>query len=139
MTDKNLIAPCGMNCGICLGYLRVKNKCAGCRGDEHLLPQYCKSCIIKNCELLKKTSSGFCFECEKYPCRRLKQLDKRYRTRYGMSMIENLLYISNYGTDAFVEKENLKWTCPECGAMLCVHRKQCLNCSFEREMENYAG
>ncbi len=26
-----LIAPCGMNCGTCLGYLREKNKCVGCR------------------------------------------------------------------------------------------------------------
>jgi hypothetical protein len=25
--NKQLIAPCGMNCGICLGYLRDKNKC----------------------------------------------------------------------------------------------------------------
>ncbi|MDD5456566.1 MAG: hypothetical protein PHV30_05985 [Candidatus Margulisbacteria bacterium] len=25
-----LIAPCGMNCAICLGYLREKNKCPGC-------------------------------------------------------------------------------------------------------------
>ena len=28
---SELIAPCGMNCGICYGYLREKNKCPGCR------------------------------------------------------------------------------------------------------------
>ena len=26
-----LIAPCGMNCAVCLGYLREKNKCPGCQ------------------------------------------------------------------------------------------------------------
>lgn len=128
MTDKTLIAPCGMNCGICLGYQRTKNHCSGCRGDENTLSQYCRRCIIKNCDLLKKTASGFCFECEKYPCRRLKQLDKRYRTRYGMSMIQNLNFISASGLDAFVENENIRWTCPVCGSTLCLHRRQCLNC-----------
>jgi hypothetical protein len=30
--DENaLIAPCGMNCGVCMAYLREKNKCPGCR------------------------------------------------------------------------------------------------------------
>lgn len=28
--DKSLIAPCGMNCGTCIAYLRDKNKCPGC-------------------------------------------------------------------------------------------------------------
>ena len=32
-----LIAPCGMDCGLCMGYLREKNTCGGCRaGDEAL-------------------------------------------------------------------------------------------------------
>ena len=29
--DPDLIAPCGMNCNICMAYLREKNKCPGCR------------------------------------------------------------------------------------------------------------
>lgn len=29
--EKHLIAPCGMNCGTCIAYLRDKNKCPGCR------------------------------------------------------------------------------------------------------------
>jgi hypothetical protein len=31
---KELVAPCGMNCGICIAYLREKNKCPSCRGDD---------------------------------------------------------------------------------------------------------
>lgn len=30
----SLIAPCGMNCSICMAYLREKNKCPGCRGND---------------------------------------------------------------------------------------------------------
>lgn len=29
-----LIAPCGINCGVCNAYLRVRNKCQGCRIDD---------------------------------------------------------------------------------------------------------
>jgi hypothetical protein len=32
--DRFLIAPCGMNCRICAAFLRVKNKCLGCRGSD---------------------------------------------------------------------------------------------------------
>lgn len=133
MINNALIAPCGMDCGICLGYLREKNRCYGCRQFSEHKPGYCRKCIIINCELLSKTDSKFCYDCEKYPCRRLKQLDKRYRTNYNMSMLENLELIKNIGLDGFVEKENKRWVCPSCGAVLCVHRDFCLKCKKTRD------
>lgn len=128
MSKKALIAPCGMNCGICLGYLREKNRCEGCRFYCEGKPGFCKKCIIINCALLSQTESKFCYDCPKYPCRRLKQLDQRYRIKYHMSMIENLETIKNIGLDGFVEKENKRWICPACGAVRSVHRDFCLLC-----------
>jgi hypothetical protein len=126
----NMIAPCGMNCSICIGHLREKNSCAGCfRKDDVNKPKYCRSCIIVNCELLAETVSGFCYECEKYPCVKLKRLDKRYRTNYGMSMIENLNFIQKKGLEKFLENEDSRWTCKVCGVGLCVHRNFCLSCN----------
>jgi hypothetical protein len=87
--NRVLIAPCGMNCGTCIAYLRDKKPCPGCWGTDGK-PKHCTTCIIKNCEYLASTDSRFCFECEKYPCTRLKSLDKRYRTNYQVSLIENL-------------------------------------------------
>jgi len=128
-TNKTLIAPCGMNCGICLGFLRDKNKCPGCRNMGENKPGYCKKCIIKNCELLAKTESNFCYDCEKYPCPRLKRLDKRYRTKYYMSMLENLSNIQKLGLEEFVALEQQRWACPKCGGTICVHRGFCLACA----------
>ena len=126
---NGLIAPCGMNCGLCIGHLREKKPCGGCfKKDDENKPKQCRSCIIVNCELLAKTESGFCYDCEKYPCARLKRLDKRYRTNYGMSMIENLAYIQTHGFNDFLKSEEIRWTCTECGFGLCVHRDICLNC-----------
>jgi hypothetical protein len=126
--NAELIAPCGMNCGVCLAYLRDKRTCPGCRGDDTNKPTSCVRCIIKNCERVKASQSGFCYECQKLPCKRLKDLDKRYRTKYGMSMLENLEYIREHGLSAFVEKENERWRCRKCGGVVCVHRHFCFTC-----------
>ena len=126
--NNSLIAPCGMNCSICLAFLRDKNKCPGCRNMGTNKPVYCRKCIIKNCELLAKTESNFCYECSKYPCTRLKQLDKRYRTNYNMSMLENLDNIQEIGLAEFLMLEQKRWTCSKCGETICVHREHCLHC-----------
>jgi hypothetical protein len=125
---EELIAPCGMNCGICLAYLREKNRCPGYREDSKPKSTYRMNCVIKNCGVIKTNNSGFCFECDKYPCKRLKQLDKRYRARYSMSMLENLEHIRNFGLAVFVEKERGRWQCLKCGGTICVHRGYCYSC-----------
>jgi len=91
------LAPCGINCGTCRAYQRNRNSCPGCRiGSEEKIP-HCSKCSIRNCESLEKLTSGFCYECKNYPCQRLKNLDKRYRTKYRMSMLENLMFIKEKG------------------------------------------
>jgi len=127
---RQLIAPCGMNCGICIAHLREKKKCFGCNSVTGYKTTSCSYCIIKNCEHIKTSPSGFCYDCEKYPCKRLKQLDKRYRTKYRMSMIENLNKIKTSGMKKFLREENKKWKCTGCGARLSAHRVNCINCGM---------
>lgn len=134
--NSSLIAPCGMNCAVCSGFLREKNKCPGCNSESIHKPKYCISCKIKNCDLLRDTNSKFCYDCKKIPCARLKQLDKRYRTKYAMSMIENLNFIKESGTDKFIESEIKRWTCTICGETICVHRGYCLTCKPGKKRSN---
>jgi hypothetical protein len=138
---QELIAPCGMNCGVCVSYLAMKNDlknkgfsksyCPGCRPRG-------KNCAFlkKQCELLGKGLVQFCYECQVFPCRRLKNLDKRYRASYHMSMIENLEYIRNNGMESFIEKETVKWRCNNCGDTICCHNGLCLNCSLDKLKAN---
>ena len=88
--SRNLIAPCGMNCGICMAHLREKNRCQGCQEAEKNKPKTRVFCKIRICQERK---GKYCFNCPRFPCDRLKSLDKRYRTKYGMSEIENLEFI----------------------------------------------
>jgi hypothetical protein len=86
----------------------------------------------KSCERLGNGHVQYCYECTGYPCRRLKQLDKRYRTNYRMSMIENLDCIREQGIEKFLKKEEEKWRCPECGGMISCHGGLCFECGVER-------
>jgi hypothetical protein len=133
---EDLIAPCGMNCAVCVSYLAMKNDLK----KKGFAKSYCAGCLPrgKNCAFLKKSCRllgeglvRFCYECEDFPCRRLKGLDKRYRTSYHMSMIENLEFIKQNGVAEFLEKESSKWLCPQCGGTISCHNGLCLNCSLE--------
>jgi hypothetical protein len=116
--DKKLIAPCGMNCGLCLHYLRAENKCPGCYSGRKVNGG-CIKCGIKLC---KKRQGEYCFECSEFPCERLNRLDKRYRERYGMSEIDNLSMIKVKGMDYFLSQEEKRWINSE--GVYCVHDKK---------------
>lgn len=134
--NEELIAPCGMNCGICSGYLAfkydVKSKgirmpyCSGCRPRE-------KKCAFlkRRCNLLLKGQVQYCYECQDYPCQRLQHIDKRYRALYRMSLIENLEYVRKNGVGQLLKREEEKWKCPECGAVICCHNGICFNCGLD--------
>ena len=117
--NKNLIAPCGMNCAICKAYLREKNPCKGCRNIKDFGPKSRVICKIKNCSQRK---GDYCFECNNFPCERLNHLDKRYREKYGMSEIQNLEEIHNKGINEFVRDEKEKWQSSK--GIICVHDKK---------------
>jgi hypothetical protein len=129
MTEA-LIAPCGMNCRLCRAYVRERKACPGCRGSGGFKSKACSECRIRNCEKLVNADIKFCFGCDSFPCDRLKHLDKRYRTRYGMSMMENLENIRRFGIGHFIGMEKEWWTCPGCGGIICVHKPQCLSCHY---------
>lgn len=134
---EELIAPCGMNCAICSAYLAsendVKSKgigipyCTGCRPRD-------KQCAFlkKKCELLLAGKVKYCYECNDFPCANLEHIDKRYRTLYKMSMIDNLEYIKKNGVGELLEREEERWKCPECGAVICCHNGICFNCGLDK-------
>ena len=127
-----MIAPCGMDCALCIGHLREKNRCPGCNPREEAIPAgACRRCSIKRCEE-QGHPNRFCFPCAKFPCRRLRHLDQRYRNKYGMSMLDNLAFIHKFGIRKFVAREKNRWACPACGQTLCVHRSECLRCGRPR-------
>jgi hypothetical protein len=64
------------------------------------------------------------------PCKKLDRLDKRYRERYGMSMVENLKMLKAKGMDEFLASQTEKHCCPSCGDVVCVHDGKCYSCGY---------
>ena len=132
--NKELIAPCGMNCGICSNYLAYKNNikgrgfpnCIGCRPRNKQCAFLKKRC--KDDLKLLKGEIEFCFECCYYPCEYLTRLDKRYREKYGMSMIDNLNEIKNRGINFFIKNQETEYKCRKCNNLISIHSKKCFVC-----------
>jgi hypothetical protein len=129
---SKLIAPCGMNCGICKAYLaysrgipKEKEKVIHCSG---CLPRN-KNCFIKRgCTKIRRSEFRFCFECEDMPCENLDRLDRRYRKRYSMGMVENLRELKEKGMKIFLEIQESRYKCPKCGDVISVHDRKCYEC-----------
>ena len=134
--EEQQIAPCGMNCSLCVAYQSEKYDLK----KKGFNRQYCPGCIPRgkhclhmqaHCKLVGKGLVRFCYECASFPCKRLKNLDKRYRTKYHLSMIENLKQIREQGLDNFLAEQKSKWRCPGCGELICCHNGLCLNCQLD--------
>ena len=132
-----LIAPCGANCSVCSSYLAMKN---GLK-KTGIMTRYCRGCGPRGkgcgftrmgCELLINQRVRFCFECEEFPCYRNKETDERYRNRFHVSLLENLYFIKENGVEKFLEKEEEKWKCPECGGVISCHNGICYSCGLEK-------
>ncbi len=67
-------------------------------------------------------TNKYCFSCDEFPCDRLKRMDTRYRTKYGMSEIENLQNIRENGMDEFLREELRRWVSDQ--GVFCVHDKK---------------
>lgn len=126
MNDTS-VAPCGIICDLCIGFQRIKNRCVGCNNIGYK-PNYCIDCRFLCCPEKNDNKKILCHECSKFPCRQIKNLEKRYSTRYGESPINNLLKIKEISLTEFIRTEEQKWKCNHCGHLLCVHREKCLNC-----------
>lgn len=135
MKNKSLIAPCGINCSLCYAYLREKNHCPGCRFDDAAKSKARITCAIKTCKELLSGKHQFCDTCETYPCYLIRRLDKRYKLKYGLSNIMNLKAIREKGIKVFLSEEKIKWTCSNCGAILCMHKKECMSCMIPHSIK----
>ena len=107
-----LIAPCGMNCGICKAYLSYSRGIPKEKGNV----THCSGCVPRNklcfikrgCRKLRQDKIRFCSECEEMPCRNVDRIDRRYRNRYGMSMVENLKEIKSTSLQSFIINQDTK-------------------------------
>ena len=124
--EPAMFAPCGMNCMVCYKHCYHKHPCEGCQNSDKGKPQHCRRCKIKDC--VREKNITYCFECDSYPCKQIKYLEKSYNTRYGASLMENSRYVKEHGLEAFMEQQKRSYTCPGCGGIISLHDAECSEC-----------
>jgi hypothetical protein len=143
--NKKLLSPCGLYCGVCAIYMAHRDnnlkfkeklvsiyrpytksvedvKCKGCLSDEKF--GWCQTCPIRNCAQ-EKGYEG-CYQCNDFPC---KMID-RFPMEVGKKVISRAVpQWKELGTEKWVEMEEKRYICPNCGNKLFRGAKRCNKCS----------
>ncbi|MFW9820173.1 MAG: DUF3795 domain-containing protein [Candidatus Thorarchaeota archaeon] len=144
---KELLAPCGLYCGVCRIYQAYKENdlefkkdilptlndygvktvddiaCTGCLSDG-IVFHFCQSCPIKDCIKVKKIEG--CYQCDEFPCKIINEwpdlLDKKI-------MFRSIPARRELGTEKWVKEEEKRYLCPNCGNKLFYGAKMCKKCN----------
>ena len=141
---KELLAPCGLYCGVCAVYIahrdnniKFKNaiikvypttntiediQCTGCLSDG-IIFEFCRSCSIKRC--VKKKGIEGCHQCEEFPCKWINNFPMPVGKKVILRAIPQW---REWGTEKWVEEEERRYHCPECGNPLFRGAKRCNKC-----------
>lgn len=139
MFSSDMIAPCGLDCGICGRALAKDKPCPGCNGQDQDKPEFCaKRCGIILCRKRREMGYCFCDACPDFPCEDVMEKETRYTSAYPLyeSPLQNLRDIRERGMEAFLARERERWTCAACGSPICVHDGICSGCGKQYGRQN---
>lgn len=130
MLTEIYLAPCGVACRLCMAFQRKRKPCVGCL-REGPKPNHCAACAIKECPEKRGDPSLSCGACGRFPCRRIRDLSKRYAAKYGEDLVALLRRREDEGLRAALDYLERRWRCPSCGDYLCMHDKACGRCGAD--------
>lgn len=141
MSQKELVSPCGLYCGVCGMYLatlkddhKLREKlsavygipadminCRGCLSDT-VFP-YCRECAIKRCASEKQIEG--CYACDAFPC---EHVDAFPVPEGKKNILRAVPEWKKLGTEKWIQSEIKMFSCPECGALMFRGGKKCRGC-----------
>jgi hypothetical protein len=118
-TRAKLIAPCGLDCGICELYLSRDDKqlmdtliskgiskealpCDGCRAIEGKCPAIHDKCATFKCA--NENRIAFCSECNDFPCMKLAPAADRAEVLPHNAKLFNLCVMQRYGVEKLIQR-----------------------------------
>jgi predicted RNA-binding Zn-ribbon protein involved in translation (DUF1610 family) len=160
--DPDFISPCGLYCGVCAIYLAHRDhnekfkerlvglykgnvadkgtlpnsenlstqdiRCGGCLSDD--LFMHCKQCEIRDCTT-KKGYTG-CHQCSEFPCDHI----ENFSMAVGKKVIlRSVPYRRKFGTEKWVQDEEARYYCPECGNKVFRGVVRCNQCKRKLDLD----
>jgi hypothetical protein len=153
---KEFLSPCGLYCGVCAVYYATrdnnrkfkerlvgvyKNKlpgsenlsvediyCEGCLSDKPF--GFCEECFIRDCTQGRGYSG--CHECDEFPCHFIEDFPMPVGKKVIMRAIP---YWRKWGTEKWVQDEEARYVCPECGHRLFRGVKRCNQCKTPVDLD----
>jgi len=98
-------------------------ECHGCKSG--ITAVYCKTCEIKQCA--EKNEVEFCFHCKEYPCDLLVEF-KSDEYPHHSAIFKNLDAIKEEGVLEWLDEQEKRWSCPECGTRFSWYTDVCKKC-----------
>jgi hypothetical protein len=139
--NRELLAPCGLYCGVCgvsiahrdnnekfkerlsgvYGVPPEEIRCNGCKSNERFT--YCQVCPIRTCTE-EKGYEG-CHECADFPCSMIEGFPQPVGKKV---IIRAIPQWREMGTEKWVAAEEARYICPDCGAKLFRGTRRCREC-----------
>ena len=149
---KELLSPCGLYCGVCSIYIAHRDNnlkfkqillpiykafaknvddiaCTGCLSDGVVFP-VCRKCPVKNC--VKEKGIDGCHQCDEWPCKFIENFPIAVGKKVIMRSIPTW---REKGTEKYVEEEEKRYHCPECGNPLFRGAKRCNKCKISVDVD----
>ncbi len=160
--NPDFVAPCGLYCGVCAIYIahrddnqkfkerlvnvykgevpgkgKLQNsetlsvediQCGGCLSDNPFI--YCKRCEIRDCT--KEKGYTGCHECDEFPCQYIEDFPMAVGKRVILRAIP---YWREVGTEKWIQDEETRYICPECGNKVFRGVVKCNQCKAKLDLD----
>jgi hypothetical protein len=162
VSNPELIAPCGLYCGVCAIYIAHRDnnqkfkerllsvysgkvpgkgalpdsnnlstediRCRGCLSDELFL--HCKRCDIRKC--CKEKGFIGCHQCDEFPCRHIEDFPMTVGKKV---ILRSIPYWRQVGTEKWIQDEEARYICPECGNKVFRGAVKCNQCKANLDLD----
>ena len=103
-------------------------QCRGCLSDE--LFMHCKNCEIRDCT--KEKGYTGCHECDEFPCKNIENFPMAVGKRV---MLRAIPYWREVGTEKWIQDEEARYICPECGNIVFRGVVKCNHCKAKLDLD----
>jgi predicted RNA-binding Zn-ribbon protein involved in translation (DUF1610 family) len=160
--NPDFLAPCGLYCGVCAIYMAHRDnnqkfkqrlvdlykggvpdkgtlpnsgqlspediQCDGCLSDNRFM--HCRQCEIRQCTQEKGLSG--CHQCDRFPC---EHIDHFPMTVGKKVILRAIPYRRRFGTEKWVQDEEARYTCPDCGNKVFRGAVRCNRCKAQLDLD----